>query len=83
MSSPLLVGTYIELNDKDESVICCSDIVSVGLNNTIGSNCIVIDYKMINAVTIEYEYDSIDLAMKDLKKIKEAIKSFANVYIEK
>ena len=83
MSDTLGIGTYIELNDIGESVICCNDIVSVSFSVDNAANCIVIDYKMINAVTIEYEYKNIDLAMKDLKKIKEAIKSFANVYIEK
>ena len=82
MSDTLGIGTYIELNDIGESVICCNDIISVSFSDN-ASNCIVIDYKMINAVTIEYDYKNIDLAMNDLKKIKEAIKSFANVYIEK
>ena len=78
-------GTYVELNDIGESIICCNDIVSVTYttDEETNLNCIDIDYKMISAVTIRYEYKNIDLAMKDLKTIKKTIKSIAARYIER
>ena len=70
----LKFDNYIRLNDLDESLLCCDNVLSISRNLAFGERQIVVHHACANESVI-FKYDNIDTLMSDLENIKNKILS--------